>query len=85
MALVAEVVDLVGLHQLKYADQIGAVDEVAVMKRQAGMALVRILVEVIDPLGVEAAGLSLDTMNLMASFNEKFRKVGTVLAGDACN
>ena len=50
MALSAEVVDLIWLHLLDDPDQVGAVDEVAVMEHQSRVALVWILVQVIDPL-----------------------------------
>ena len=54
MALRRQVVDLVGLHLLDDADQIGGVGQVAVVQMQAHVALVRVLVEVIDAVGVEA-------------------------------
>ena len=55
MALGAQVVDLIGLHLLDDPDQVGAVGEVAVVEHQARIALVRVLVEVIDPGGVVCA------------------------------
>ena len=59
MALRAEVVDLIGLHLLNDLLQVAAVAQVAVVQRQAWIQLVRILIEVINPGGVEAAGPAL--------------------------
>ena len=43
----------------------------------------RILVEVIDPGGVEAAGPAFDAMHGVALLQQKLRQVAAVLAGDA--
>ena len=58
MALGPKVVDLIGLHLLNDADQVGAVGEIAVMKRAD-------LDEVINPGGVENARPEFDAMNLV--------------------
>jgi hypothetical protein len=44
---------------------------------------VRVLVDVVNALGVEAAGAAFDAVNDVAFFKQKFRKVRAVLAGDA--
>ena len=64
MALGTEVIDLIRLHLLD-PDQIGAVGEVAVVEGELGWLplltpLVRVLVEVINPTGVERGGAPLD-------------------------
>ncbi len=41
-----------GLHLLDNPDQVGAVGEVAVVEHEVRVALVRVLVEVVDPGGV---------------------------------
>ena len=56
MALGAQVVDLIGLHLLDDPDQVGAGGEIAVVQAQPRITLMGILVEVVDPGGVEAAG-----------------------------
>ena len=66
MALGAEVIDLIRLHLLDDPDQVGAVGEVAVMEHQARITLVRILIQMIDPAGVEAARAPLNAMHLVA-------------------
>ena len=43
----------------------------------------RILIQVIDPGGVEAAGPALDAMHGIALFQQQLRQVAAVLAGDA--
>ena len=66
MALSTEVVDLIGLHLLNDPDQVGAVGEVAVVEHQARITFVGVLVQVIDPAGVEAARAPLNAMHLVA-------------------
>ena len=83
MALRAEVVDLIGLHLLNDPLQVAAVAQVAVVQRQAWIQLVRILIEVINPGGVEAAGPALNAMHGVALLQQQLRQVAAVLAGDA--
>jgi hypothetical protein len=49
----SQIVNLVRLHMLHDADQIRRIREIAIMQAQAHVALVRILIQVIDPIGVE--------------------------------
>ena len=44
--------------------------------------LMRILVQVIDAVGVETAGSALDAMNGITFFEQQFRQIAAVLAGD---
>ena len=83
VALRAEVVDLVGLGFLHDADQIAGVGEVAVVQLEAGVFDVRVLVDVVHPLGVEQAGAALDAVHDIAFFEQEFGQVAAVLAGDA--
>jgi len=53
VALRREVVDLVGLHLLDDAHEAGGISHVAVVQDEAAIADVRILVQVIDAIGVE--------------------------------
>jgi hypothetical protein len=48
-----QVVDLVGLHLLHDADQVGAVGQVAVVQLEALVVDVRVLVQVVHAVGVE--------------------------------
>ena len=83
VALRGEVVDLVRLDLLDDADQVGGIGQIAVMQVQAHAALVRILVQMIDAVGVERGGAALDAVNLVALVEQQLRQVGAVLAGDA--
>ena len=83
MALRGQVVDLVGLHLLDDADQAGAVGQVAVVQDEAPVVDVRVLVEVVDAVGVEQRGAALDAVDLVALVEQELGEVGAVLAGDA--
>jgi len=49
---------------------------------EVGVLNVRVLVNVVDPLGIEGAGAALDAVHHVAFFKQELRKVGPVLAGD---
>ena len=59
------------------------VGEVAVVQDEAAVRLVRVLVEVVDALGVEGRGAALDAVDLVALGEQELGEVGAVLAGDA--
>ena len=87
MALGTEVVDLIRLHLLNDPDQVCAVGEVAVVEGELwGLALltplVRVLVEVIDPAGVETACAPFDAVHLEALLQEELRQAAAVLPRD---
>jgi hypothetical protein len=42
----------------------------------------RVLVDVVDALGVEERSAALDAVDFVAFFEEKFGEVGSVLTGD---
>ena len=52
------------------------------MKCETWVQLVRILIKVINPAGVEAAGAPLDSMHCIALLKQQLREVTAVLAGD---
>lgn len=79
----AEVVDLVRLHFLQDAGEVGGVGEIAVVELEAGVVDVRVFVDVIDALGVEQGGAALDAVHFVTLFEQEFGKVGAVLAGNA--
>jgi hypothetical protein len=83
VALRGEVVDLVGLHLLDDAHQAGAVGHVAVVEDEAAVRFVRILVEMVDAVGVEQRSATLDAMHFVALVEQELGEVGTVLAGHA--
>ena len=53
MTLCGEVVDLIRLHLLDDADQIGCIGQITVMQVQAHTARMRVLVQMIDAVGIE--------------------------------
>ena len=52
------------------------------MELHARVELMRILVQVIDAVGVETAASALDAMNGITFFEQQFRQIAAVLAGD---
>ena len=83
MALRGEVVDFVGLDLLDDADQVGGVGQVAVVEDEAAVGVVRVLVEVVDAVGVEQRGAAFDAVDGVAFVQQEFGEIGAVLAGDA--
>jgi hypothetical protein len=83
VALGAEVVDLVGLELVEELGQRRRVGQVPVVGEKADARLVRVVVEVIDPVGVEARGTADDAVDLVALLQQELGQVGAVLAGDA--
>ena len=83
MGLRAEVVDLVRLDLAQQGDQPRAVGEVAVVQEEPGVRVVRVLVEVVDPAGVERRRPADQAVDLVALGEQQLGEVGAVLAGDA--
>ena len=83
VALRAQVVDLVRAHAAQRAVQRAAVVEIAVEQAQAVVGDVRVLVDVVDALGVERARAPDEAVDLVALGEQQLRQVRPVLAGDA--
>ena len=83
MALRAQVVDLVRLHLVNDAGEVGRIGEIAVMEHELLLRHVRILVDVVHPLGVEQRRAPLDAMHLVPLFQQQFGQVRPVLTGHA--
>ncbi len=66
VALRGEVVDFVGLNLLDDADEAGAVGEVAVVQDELAPGFVRVLIEVVDSVGVEQRGAAFDAVHFVA-------------------
>ena len=75
MTLCAQVVDFIGLNLLQYAREIARIRQIAVMQHEVSLPFVRVLVKVIDSLGVERRSTSLYSMNLITLLNEKLSEV----------
>lgn len=63
-----QVVDLVRLHLLDDADQVGGVGQVAVMEDQVAVLHVRVLIEMVDTVGIEDRRAALHAMDDVAFF-----------------
>ena len=53
------------------------------MQLEPDVLVVRILIQVVNPVGVEQGGPALDTVHFVAFGQQQFGEVGTVLSGDA--
>ena len=85
MALGGQVVDFIGLHLLDDANQAGGVRQVPIVQDELAAGFVRVLVEVVDAVGVEQAAAALDAVHLVALVQQELGQVGAVLprhAGD---
>jgi hypothetical protein len=83
VALRGEVIEFVGLNLLQDADQAGGVGQVAMMEDEPAVGLVRVLVEMVDPLGVEQGGAAFNAVDGVAFVQQEFGEIRAVLAGDA--
>ncbi len=83
VALGGEVVDLVGAHLLDDPDQVRRVRHVAVVQDQPRAGLVRIRVQMVDPVRVEQRRPALDAVDLVALLEQKLGEIGAVLARDS--
>ena len=83
MALRPEVVDFIGPHLLDDPDEVGAVGEVSVVEKEAHPLLVRVDIEVVDPVGVKEARPPFYPVHLIALLEQEFGEVGPVLSGNA--
>ena len=72
VALRAQVVDFVRLRFLDDAREVAAVAQVAVVQLEVGVADVRVLVDVVNALGVERAGPALDAVDDVAFCQQEF-------------
>jgi hypothetical protein len=79
----AEVVHLVGPQLPQQVDQGDAVGEVGVVEYEGAAGLVRVLVDVVDPLGVERGGAAHHPVHGVALVQQQLGEVRAVLAGDA--
>ena len=82
MTLRSQVVDLVGLHLLHDADQVRRVGHITIVEDEVAPVDMRILIEAVDPVGVEQRRTALDAVNFITLAKQGFGKVGPVLSGD---
>jgi hypothetical protein len=85
VTLRGEVVDFVGLHLLNDAHQARTVGHVAVVQGEATIGDMRILIQMIDAVGIEQRCPALDSVYFVALVEQELGEISAVLAGYACN
>src|ERR1700726_1116010 len=83
MALGGEVIDLGRPDLLHQPDQVGRIRHVAIVQQERHVAGMRILVQMIDPRGVERGRPPLDAVYGIAEAEQIFGQIGAILPGDA--
>jgi len=83
VTLRCQVIDLIRLHLLHDADEVRGVRQITVVQVQPHPALVWILIQVVDAVGIKGRGAALDAVDLVTLIQQEFRKVGAVLPGNA--
>src|ERR1700722_379394 len=80
-----EVIDLIRLYLLHDPNEIRGISQVTVVQVQPHALLMRILVQVIDTVGVEGRGAPLDAVDFVPLTEKELRQISTVLSGNASN
>lgn len=84
MRLSSEIVDLIGEDSVEPSTEGRGIGEIRIVKLHSSLvSVVRVDVDVIDPLGVEVGGTPNEAVHFVAFVEEEFSEVGTILAGDA--
>jgi hypothetical protein len=76
-----KIVDLVGLRFLHDPYDVGGVGHIAIMHMEGSALLVRIMNQVIDPLGVEGRRTAFHAVDHVSFGEKKFGEIGAILAG----
>ena len=77
-----EVVDLVRLDALNDAYQAAGIGHVSVVEEEAASLVVRVLVEMIDAIGVEQGAAALDAVDFIAFGEQQLGEIRSILPGD---
>jgi hypothetical protein len=85
MALRGQVVDLIRLHFLHHVDEAGGVGHVTIVEDETARLLVRILVKVVDAVGVQQGSAAFDAVHFIPLCEKKFGEISAVLTGNACD
>ena len=83
VGLCAQVIYFVGADFRQQAREVGGVGQIAVMQFEAHIVNVRVLIDMVDALGVELRRTALDAVDFIAFFQQKFCQIRTVLACNA--
>jgi len=82
MAHGRQVVDFVGLHLLDDPCEVHRVGHVAVVEGEITVLDVGVLVDMVDPLGVEEGAAPFQAVHHIPLFQEELAQVSAILAGD---
>ena len=85
VALGAEMVDLIGPEVVGEIGHLLGIGQVPIMEKEPDIRQVRVLIEMIDPAPVEAAGAADEAVDLVALMKKKFGKIGAILARNSCD
>jgi hypothetical protein len=81
VALRSEIVDLVGTQVVEQRGERTAIGEIGVVEKESGVGLVEVLIDVVEPVGVEAGGTPFKAVDFVAFGKEELGQIGAVLAG----
>ena len=84
MAHGREVINLTGLHFLDDACQVHAVGQVAVVQDQVTVIHMRVLIKVVDTVGVKKRSTAFDPVYDISFFDQVFGEISTVLSCYTC-
>ena len=80
VALGGQVVDFVRLHLLDDTDQAGGIGQIPMMQNELAIRFMGILIQVVNPVGIEKRRAALDAMDFIAFFKQQFGQIGPVLS-----
>ena len=83
MALGGEIVDFRRLRFLDQPDEVGGIGHVAVVQKKFDAFDMRVLIQVVDALGVERGRAPLHAMHDIALAEQKLGQIGAILTGHA--
>ena len=82
MTLGRQVVNLIRFYFLHDANEIAGITEVAVMQNKTPLTGVRILIEMVDAVGIEQRGSPFEAVHLIPFLEKEFRQICAVLPGN---
>src|SRR6266478_762718 len=81
VALSAEIVNLIRPYGLNHANEVGRIGQISVVKHQSAALRVGVFVQMVDSIGVERGGSTLDAMDLVTFGQQELCEISAVLAG----
>lgn len=83
MGLRGQVVDLIWLDLREQRDEPRAITQVPVVKEELGFRVMRVYIQVVDPMRIEGRSTANETVHLVPLRQEQLGEVRTILARDA--